>query len=117
MTHIEEYIQVLKKMDPQRGSPPRAAVPSITFDLPGLKSKAAPTPEELQGVRSEYKRVLEFYRTETIKHKKARGDAKKALAASRSGARARLKELSFILGDMTPRERSLFSPEGMLDGE
>ena len=109
MTHIEQYIEVLKK---------GAAQPSEVhtwdmkdLDLPGLRPKGVLSPEELRSLKRDYTRTLKFYQAEVKKHKAARGDAKKDFAASISGARARLSELSGLIGIMTPEERTSGFPE------
>jgi hypothetical protein len=115
MRHIEQYIEVLKK---------RAAQPSVVHaseridpDLPGLRPKGVVSPERLMSLKNEYTRVLVFFQAENKRLKAARGKARKDLGVSMRGSRARLSELSLLIGIMTPEERTFGFGELMHDAK
>ena len=115
MRHVEHYIEVLKK----RTAQPSVVHPyeSIDLDLPGLRPKGVVSPERLMSLKHEYTRVLAFLQAENKKCKAARGQAKKDLTRSIDGSRARLAELSLLIGIMTPEERTFGFGELMRDAQ
>jgi hypothetical protein len=96
MNHIERYIEVLKRREMQ---PAVSSVP-LNVDLPGLKHEPGLSKLRHYELRGERKGLLKFIETEEKKLKKLKGEEKKALTLSIRGAKAKLKELSLILGPL-----------------